>query len=613
MSQSTRCPACHARFKVVADQLRISDGWVRCGECGQIFDATTSLEVLEPPALLPDLDLDSLRGPLEKVKLDPVSDAWQAPTASAAPSVQRADNVPTSHSPEHPESAQKTLSKPLNPTQERGALRQTVNTRDIEADISTHAQAQQRDTLGVHSDAPVYTPTWNAQPGAVTPPPSATTDAEGVPWQLGDAARVDVSADTVADGDTQALKSATEAPRNPWKSHTDAARGYELPGSQTESGGDEALPSPIAQPARTVVEARVPAAARARHRPVKRQWFDREEPVPEPDLDLAHFFVDSAPAPYSDRFDDTVPADLMGTADPVPRRYTQGSLPAPLQPEPVAAPHSEPQSAPDLHDLQVPRAEPEAHSTLEDDGSDQRQQSRDADADADAEIEVDVDVDVDVDEEENTDASEGEGEGEGDGADPAHHNLGSALSDSLPDPEWGLEHGAEPTFVRHARQRAFWSRTQVKVSLWCSALVLALLLCGQLALQHRDYLSARFPQARTALVNSCEVLGCAIEPLSDIGAILVEGSSFNRVRGDDYTFLLTLRNRSQLEVRAPAIELTLTDVQDQPVVRRVLTAQELDLPTAFLPEQEWGGEIPMTMESGTARIAGFRVVAFYPQ
>ena len=43
MSLVTRCPACTTTFKVVRDQLRISDGWVRCGRCTEVFDATLDL------------------------------------------------------------------------------------------------------------------------------------------------------------------------------------------------------------------------------------------------------------------------------------------------------------------------------------------------------------------------------------------------------------------------------------------------------------------------------------------------------------------------------------------------------------------------------------------
>ncbi|MET4579202.1 zinc-ribbon and DUF3426 domain-containing protein [Ottowia thiooxydans] len=43
MSLITRCPACATMFKVVPDQLRISAGWVRCGVCGDVFDAAAGM------------------------------------------------------------------------------------------------------------------------------------------------------------------------------------------------------------------------------------------------------------------------------------------------------------------------------------------------------------------------------------------------------------------------------------------------------------------------------------------------------------------------------------------------------------------------------------------
>jgi len=39
----TRCTSCDTLFKVVADQLKVSQGWVRCGQCGAVFDAQSHL------------------------------------------------------------------------------------------------------------------------------------------------------------------------------------------------------------------------------------------------------------------------------------------------------------------------------------------------------------------------------------------------------------------------------------------------------------------------------------------------------------------------------------------------------------------------------------------
>ncbi len=43
MSLITRCPACGTMFKVVTDQLKVSQGWVRCGHCSEVFDASVHM------------------------------------------------------------------------------------------------------------------------------------------------------------------------------------------------------------------------------------------------------------------------------------------------------------------------------------------------------------------------------------------------------------------------------------------------------------------------------------------------------------------------------------------------------------------------------------------
>ena len=53
MNMITRCPACETMFKVVPDQLRISAGWVRCGQCNEIFDASSHLLDAIPTELSP--------------------------------------------------------------------------------------------------------------------------------------------------------------------------------------------------------------------------------------------------------------------------------------------------------------------------------------------------------------------------------------------------------------------------------------------------------------------------------------------------------------------------------------------------------------------------------
>lgn len=50
---ATRCPTCGTVFRVVPDQLRISEGWVRCGRCAEAFNAQEAM-VEWPPRRAPD-------------------------------------------------------------------------------------------------------------------------------------------------------------------------------------------------------------------------------------------------------------------------------------------------------------------------------------------------------------------------------------------------------------------------------------------------------------------------------------------------------------------------------------------------------------------------------
>jgi predicted Zn finger-like uncharacterized protein len=58
MSLATRCTSCGTVFRVVQDQLKVSEGWVRCGRCNEVFNALEGLFDLErdtPPEWSPAL------------------------------------------------------------------------------------------------------------------------------------------------------------------------------------------------------------------------------------------------------------------------------------------------------------------------------------------------------------------------------------------------------------------------------------------------------------------------------------------------------------------------------------------------------------------------------
>jgi predicted Zn finger-like uncharacterized protein len=90
MSLATRCPACGTAFRVVEDQLRVSEGWVRCGHCEEVFNGRDDLfELPAGPASPPPTEQsaaplsDESRSALVDLDLPDL-----APEAADWPSVQ---------------------------------------------------------------------------------------------------------------------------------------------------------------------------------------------------------------------------------------------------------------------------------------------------------------------------------------------------------------------------------------------------------------------------------------------------------------------------------------------------------------------------------------------
>ena len=177
-----------------------------------------------------------------------------------------------------------------------------------------------------------------------------------------------------------------------------------------------------------------------------------------------------------------------------------------------------------------------------------------------------------------------------------------------------------PRFVRQAQRAQRWRSPWVRVLLLLVSVALLAGLGAQVALQERDHVAALEPRARPWLKELCAIVGCTVGPLKQIDAVVVDASSFNKLRTEGkyelYKLALNLKNTGALSVAVPHIELSLNDAQDQPVLRRVLSPADLgSAQSALAPAAELVGnttiQVDSTQLAGT-RIAGYRVWAFYP-
>jgi len=181
-------------------------------------------------------------------------------------------------------------------------------------------------------------------------------------------------------------------------------------------------------------------------------------------------------------------------------------------------------------------------------------------------------------------------------------------------PETDDETAAVPGFVRQAQRRAFWTSPGVRIGLGLLALLLTGLLGAQWAVQHRHQLVAAHPPLRPAIEQSCAWLGCDLQPLRRIDDVEIESAELVRRLGNFYSFDFVLRNRSALEVALPALELTLTNIGDQAVARRVFLPQDWpDAPTALAPNGRVSVSLRLSLMLGDdAPTAGYRALVFYP-
>lgn len=178
-----------------------------------------------------------------------------------------------------------------------------------------------------------------------------------------------------------------------------------------------------------------------------------------------------------------------------------------------------------------------------------------------------------------------------------------------------VEAGPVHSFMQHDRPSSRWHRLGVRVAFSLTCVGLGMLLFLQVVFHERDRIAVMQPDAKRLLERMCVVLACRINPVRQIESVLIDSSSFTKVRADVYRLNFTLKNAAQIAIATPALELTLTDMQDQAVVRRVFTAGDFgSQPSAMEPGAELQLTVPVAVKlsAGSTKISGYRLLSFYP-
>ncbi|MBD8657202.1 zinc-ribbon domain-containing protein [Oxalobacteraceae sp. CFBP 13730] len=172
----------------------------------------------------------------------------------------------------------------------------------------------------------------------------------------------------------------------------------------------------------------------------------------------------------------------------------------------------------------------------------------------------------------------------------------------------------EPEFVRSTRQREASSKT-TRIALAVGSVLLLIALVVQAAASFRDVLAARHPGLRPALVSTCALFGCSVNLPARPEQLVIETGELITLGGNAYTFSTVLRNQGDMALAWPSLELTLNDLDDKPLVRRVFAPRDYAgaaaaAPTGFAARGEQQVRIHFRLEG--AEPSGYHIAVFYP-
>lgn len=140
--------------------------------------------------------------------------------------------------------------------------------------------------------------------------------------------------------------------------------------------------------------------------------------------------------------------------------------------------------------------------------------------------------------------------------------------------------------------------------------ILLMVLLAQCLWIERHALMARWPVLEAPFKAVCRAVACDSEFLRDVNAMVIDSSSFTQ-RDEGHELVWTIRNSGEQALAMTALELTLQDVQGQPLLRRALLPADVGAPPVLMPGQIWAGQLLMRVDSQIP-VTGYRVLSFYP-
>jgi len=611
----TRCPACRTAFRLVADQLRLRQGLVRCGQCDTVFDAREHLIEVPAPATAsakastpatPTAPAVTMAAALAHAERTQATARAREDDAPFQPGFDPGYEVPALDSPT-------TMMSEPSPDEEAGAnpeaAEAVADAGAASPEISPEVESEPESEPAVgHAVAPetadaaaveTEAPQADVEPVSETSTPASADTAPEAETPLTEPPLPWPTLDHSAFDDEPVLAPQSPAP--------DASHASQASHSSLDPAAAFAPKNPSGMPPYGAYSARASwPPLRPADAPSTRPMAEAGAATPDA---TASADAKASPDTVSDgarakeTTDSTDSTDSTDTSEASDVSHVPADASPDTSADALPAPEPFPQADP------VPSAS----------GFLRAEDPADPEAEAWAAQAKDV----------------------------IEHDLGVTLRDGTPDAvaretttrHW-LNQGSPataagtaasgpvfaPDFLRHTRDRDQARAPSAKVSMpgsrrtWmrAAAAVLGLGILVQGIYLARSQIAGSMPVLRPVLEAACAPFGCDVPPWRDLDALRIDSSQLQKQdeASDVYLLAVTLRNQGRATTALPAIELVMTDLQDQLLLRRVL------LPAEYLePVQRGfaatglraGSELPVRVRFRTQQAAAnYRVLIFYP-
>ena len=161
-------------------------------------------------------------------------------------------------------------------------------------------------------------------------------------------------------------------------------------------------------------------------------------------------------------------------------------------------------------------------------------------------------------------------------------------------------------------------KKKTKLNIWLLLLSLLLLALATLQIMYflRSKIASEYPQFKPYLVQACNALQCSIDLSKNLDLFTIDDSDMQETEHYEKVvyFSSLLINNANYSQAYPNIELTLTDTEDKPVVRRLVTPVEYLKANANLAEGMPSKDevrVKLAISVADLSVAGYRVLLAY--